>query len=111
MKTVIAPESDLLRGISSDLNRKVPGTGDWKTVASKFEIPYDDYIQFENRKEKRSPTREVFDKVVSDRPQIAILEIVQALGNIERQDVIEVIREELGRKNLMQLLQQMDIFS
>ena len=60
MKTVIAPESDLLRRISSDLNRKVPGTGDWKTVASKFEIPYDDYIQFENRKEKRSPTREVF---------------------------------------------------
>ena len=111
MKTVIAPESDLLRGISSDLNRKVPGTGDWKTVASKFEIPYDDYIQFENRKEKRSPTTEVLDKVVSDRPQIAILEIVQALGNIERQDVIEVIREELGRKNLMQLLQQMDIFS
>ena len=104
MKTVIAPESDLLRGISSDLNRKVPGTGDWKTVASKFEIPYDDYIQFENRKEKRSPTTEVLDKVVSDRPQIAILEIVQALGNIERQDVIEVIREELGRKNLMHLL-------
>lgn len=111
MKTVIAPESDLLRGISSDLNRKVPGTGDWKTVASKFEIPYDDYIQFGNRKEKRSPTREVLDKVVSDRPQIAILEIVQALGNIERQDVIEVIKEELGRKNLMQLLQQIDIFS
>ena len=104
MKTVIAPESDLLRGISSDLNRKVSGTGDWKTVASKFEIPYDDYIQFENRKEKRSPTREVLDKVVSDRPQIAILETVQALGNIERQDVIEVIKEELGRKNLMQLL-------
>ena len=111
MKTVIAPESDLLRGISSDLNRKVPGTGDWKTVASKFEIPYDDYIQFENRKEKRSPTREVLDRVLSDRPQIAILEIVQALGNIERQDVIEVIKEELGRKNLMQLLQKIDIFS
>lgn len=111
MKTVIAPESDLLREISRDLNRKVPGTGDWKTVASKFEIRYKDYIQFENRKEKRSPTREVLDKVVSDRPQIAILEIVQALGNIERQDVIEVIKEELGRKNLMQLLQQMDMFS
>ena len=111
MKTVIAPESDLLRGISSDLNRKVPRTRDWKTVASKFEIPYDDYIQFENRKEKQSPTREVLDKVVSDRPHIAILEIVQALGNIERQDVIEIIREELGRKNLMQLLQQMDISS
>lgn len=111
MKTVIAPESDLLRGISSDLNRKVPGTGDWKTVAWRFNIPYEDYIQFENRKEKRSPTREVLDRVLSDRPQIAILEIVQALANIERQDVIEVIKEELGRKNLMQLLQQMDIFS
>ena len=109
MKTVIVPESDLFRKISSDLNRKVPGTGDWKTVASKFEIPYKEYIQFGNCKEKKSPTREVFDIVVTGRPDIAILEIIKALENIDRYDVIEVIKEELGRKNLMKLFQQIDI--
>ena len=109
MKTVIVPESDLFRKISSDLNRKVYGTGDWKTVAYNLGIPHGDYFQFGNCKEKKSPTREVFDKVVTDRPDIAILEIIKALENIDRYDVIEVIKEELGRKNLMKLFQQIDI--
>ena len=109
MKTVIVPESDLFRKISSDLNRKVHGVGDWKTVAYNLGIPQEDYIQFENCKEKKSPTREVFDRVVVDRPDIAILEIIKALKNIDRYDVIEVITEELGTKNLTQLFQQVDI--
>ena len=109
MKTVIAPESDLLREISRDLNRKVPGTGDWKTVAWRFTIPYEDYIQFENRKEKRSPTKEVLEMVVTQRPRITISEIVQHLERIDRREVSEVIKEELGRENLMQLFQQIDI--
>lgn len=72
MKTVIAPESDLLREISRDLNRKVPGTGDWKTVAWKLGIPYQDYIRYATSEGKPSPTREVLDKVVTDRPMITI---------------------------------------
>lgn len=103
------PESDLLRKISNDLNTKVYGTGDWKTVAYKLGIPHEKYSQFGNRKVKTSPTREVFDRVVVDRPDIAILEIIKALKNIDRYDVIEVITEELGTKNLTQLFQQLDI--
>lgn len=109
MKTVIVPESDLFRKISSDLNRKVHGVGDWKRVAYKLGIPHEDYIQFGNCKEKKSPTREVFDRVIVDRPGIAILEIIKALKNIDRYDVVEVITEELGTKNLTQLFQQLDI--
>lgn len=109
MKEVIQPESDLLRKISSDLNMKVYGTGDWKTVAYKLGIPHEKYIQFGNRKEKTSPTREVLDHVFVNRAGITILEIIKALKNIDRYDVIEVITEKLGRKNLMQLFQQVDI--
>lgn len=108
MKTVIVPESDLFRKISSDLNMKVHGVGDWKRVAYELGIPQEDYIQFGNCK-KKSPTREVFDKVIADRPGIAILEIIKALKNIDRYDVVEVITEELGTKNLTQLFQQLDI--
>ena len=103
------PESELLRKISSDLNREVRRTGDWKTVASQLEIKYDRYIQFENRREKRSPTKEVLEMVVAQRPRITISEIVQHLKKIDRHEVIEVIKEELGRENLMQLFQQIDI--
>lgn len=107
---VIVPESELLRKISNDLNRKVHGVGDWKTVASKLKIPHEVYSQFVSRAEKRSPTTEVLERVVSERPRIAILEIVQALAKIDRNDVIEVIKEQLGKKHLMQLFQQIDIF-
>lgn len=92
---VIVPGSELLRKISSDLNREVPGEGDWKTVASQLGIPYDYYIQLENRKEKRSPTKEVLEMVVTQRPRITISEIVQQLKNIDRHDVSKVIEEEL----------------
>ena len=109
MKEVIHPESDLLRKISSDLNKRVYGTGDWKTVAYKLGIPYEEYSHFGNRKKKRSPTRKVLDKVFVDRAGITILEIIKALENIDRYDVIEVITEQLGRKNLTQLFQQVDI--
>ena len=109
MTKVIVPESELLRKISSDLNREVPGEGDWKTVASQLGIPYDYYIQLENRKEKRSPTKEVLEMVVTQRPRITISEIVQQLKNIDRHDVSKVIEEELGRKNLMQLFKKIDI--
>lgn len=50
------------------------------------------------------------ERVVSERPRITILEIVQALAKIDRNDVIEVIKEQLGKKHLMQLFQQIDIF-
>lgn len=107
MKEVIHPESDLLRKISSDL--RVYGTGDWKTVAYELGIPYEEYSHFGNLKKKRSPTRKVLDKVFVDRAGITILEIIKALENIDRYDVIEVITEQLGRKNLTQLFQQVDI--
>ena len=109
MKEVIQPESDLLRKISSDLNRKVHGPGGLGEVAEGLGIPSEKYIWFGVRGEKKSPTRVIFDKVVTDRPDIAILEIIKALENIDRYDVIEVIKEELGRKNLMKLFQQIDI--
>ena len=103
------PGSELLRTISSDLNREVRRTGDWMTVASQLGIPYDYYMKLENRKEKRSPTKEVLEMVVTQRPRITISEIVQHLERIGRREVGEVIKEELGRENLMQLFQQIDI--
>ena len=109
MKKVIQPESDLLRKICSDLNRQVHGPGSLKKVAKRLGISREEYFWFGNRGEKKSPTRVIFDKVVTDRPVIAILEIIKALENIDRYDVIEVIKEELGKKNLMKLFQQIDI--
>ena len=109
MKKVIVPESNLFRKISCDLNRRVPGTGDWKTVAWKLGIPYQDYIRYATSEGKPSPTREVLDKVVTVRPMIPISDIVQALEKIERRDVIEIFKEVLGGKNLKQLFQQIDI--
>ena len=109
MKEVIQPESDLLRKISSDLNGQVHGPDGLKKVAKRLGITSEKYIRFGVGGEKKSPTRVIFDKVVTDRPDIAILEIIIALENIDRYDVIEVIKEELGRKNLMKLFQQIDI--
>ena len=109
MKEVIQPESDLLRKISSDLNRQVHGPGGLEEVAERLGIRSEKYIRFGDRGGKKSPTRVIFDKVVTNRPDIAILEIIKALENIDRYDVIEVIKEELGRKNLMKLFQQIDI--
>ena len=40
----MVPESELIRKVSSDLNREVRLTGDWKTVALELGIPYDYYI-------------------------------------------------------------------
>lgn len=56
VKKVIVPESNLFRKISCDLNRRVPGTGDWKTVAWKLRIPYQDYIRYATSEGKPSPT-------------------------------------------------------
>ena len=109
MKEVIQPESDLLRKISSDLSRQGYEPRGLKEVAERLGLPREDYVWFVNRGERRSPTRVIFNKVVTDRPVIAILEIIKALENIDRYDVIEVIKEELGKKNLMKLFQQIDI--
>ena len=109
MTEVIKPDSELLRKISCDLNREVRRAGDWKTVASKLAVPYSDYIQFEDCREKLSPTKEILNRVVIQRPCITISEIVQQLKNIDRHDVSKVIEEELGRKNLMQLFKKIDI--
>lgn len=78
-------------------------------MAWKLGIPYEDYIGYETREGKPSPTREVLDKVVTVRPMITISDIVQALEKIERRDVIEIFKEVLGGKNLKQLFQQIDI--
>ena len=106
---VIVPESELLRKISSDFNREVRRTGDWKTVASQLGIKYDYYIHFENRREKRSPTKEVLEMVVTQRPRITISEIVQHLERIDRREVSEVIKEELDVEDLIRGMRDLKV--
>lgn len=100
VKDVIVPESELLRKICNDLNREVIGTGGWKKVAANLGIPYDVYREFEKPREKQSPTEEVLKSVTTDQPHITILQIVQALGKIERNDVVQAIGESLGIEDI-----------
>lgn len=88
----MTPESDLLRKISSELNRKVVGTGNWRHVAYKLKIPRDDYAQFENPEgqEKPSPTIKIMEWVVGERPATTISDVVKVLTSIERMDVVKV---------------------
>ena len=106
MTEVIKPDSPLLQKISDDLNREVTGTGNWKTLSRELGISNEDYDRFQKSGPKQSPTSAVLQKVITLQSRITIREILQALENIERRDVIEVILGELGRKSLMQLFQQ-----
>lgn len=101
MKDVIKPESDLLRKISNGLNRKVVGTGDWRNLAYKLDVPREVYKEFESPQgqEKPSPTIEILNWVVGEKPGITIAIVVEVLESIQRMDVIEEIKKVVGKCN------------
>lgn len=99
VKEVMTPESDLLRKISNGLNRTVVGTGNWRNLAYKLDIPREDYEQFENPEgqEKPSPTIKIMEWVVGKRPTITIYDVVKVLKSIERKAVVEEIKNVVGK--------------
>ncbi len=95
----MTPESDLLRKISSGLNRTVVGTGNWRNLAYRLNIPREDYDQFQNPEgqDRPSPTITIMEWVVGVRPKITIYEVVEVLESIKRMDVVEEINNVVGK--------------
>ena len=70
------------------------GVQSWRTLADYLGIPHDKYRDFDRTEPRKSPTTEVLQWLTAKSPYITLIDVVKALGKIQRNDAIQIIREQ-----------------
>lgn len=79
-----------------ELNREdVPGIKNWTHLASRLEVPNDVLREFqEDSTIRKSPTKEVIQWLTDRFPNTTLIDLVQGLRKIRRNDAIQIITEQ-----------------
>jgi len=79
-----------------ELNREdVPGIKTWKHLAYKLEVPSDVLRQLAGDSTvRKSPTKEVIQWLADRFPDTTLIDLVQALEKIQRNDAIQIITKQ-----------------
>ena len=96
VKDVITPGSELLQTMGIKLNRvDVPGVQNWTHLASRLKVPNDVLREFQGQStERKSPTKEVIQWLADRFPNTTLIDLVQALEKIQRNDAIQIITKQ-----------------
>jgi len=96
IKDVITPGSELLQTMAVELNREdVPGVKNWTHLASRLEVPSDVLREFAGESTvRKSPTKEVIQWLADRFPDTTLIDLVQALEKIQRNDAIQIITKQ-----------------
>ena len=88
------PGSELLQMVANKLDtEKVPWEKNWRQLAYHLKIPSHVYQGFETREQRKSPTMEVIRWLVVHSSDTTLIDIVNALEKIQRNDVIQIITQ------------------
>ena len=79
-----------------ELNREdVPGVKNWTHLAFRLEVPYDVLREFqEDTTIRKSPTKEVIQWLTDRFPNTTLIDLVQGLRKIQRNDAIQIITKQ-----------------
>jgi len=96
IKDVITPGSELLQTMAVELNREdVPGVKNWTHLASRLQVPNEVLREFAGESTvRRSPTKEVIQWLADRFPDTTLIDLVQALEKIQRNDAIQIITKQ-----------------
>ena len=96
LKDVITPGSELSQTMAVELNREdVPGVKNWTHLACKLQVPNEVRREFEGESTaKKSPTKEVIQWLAGRFPDTTLIDLVQALEKIQRNDAIQIITKQ-----------------
>ena len=96
IKDIITPGSELLQTMEVELNREdVPGVKNWKHLACKLKVPNDVLREFAGESTvRKSPTKEVIQWLADRFPDTTLIDLVQALEKIQRNDAIQIITKQ-----------------
>ena len=97
LKDIIIPESEILQVLEEKLNfDDVPWAKNWRQLAYNLKIPREFYEEFDGTsRQRKSPTREMMKCLVGQDPGINLTDIVEALGEIKRNDAIQIITQHV----------------
>ena len=89
------PGSDLLQTVEDKLNNdQVPWVQNWRQLACHLRIPFEAYNEFDVSTGPQSPTKEIMQWLVVRAPDITLVDVVNALEKIQRNDAIQIITQQ-----------------
>jgi len=90
------PGSELLQTVADELNiDDLPWTPNWRRLAYHLKIPSNVYQEFDGSTAgRKSPTKEMLQFLVQRTPNITLIDIVEALEKIQRNDAIQIITQQ-----------------
>ena len=96
VKDVITPGAPLLQTMTVELNREdVPGVKNWTHLAFRLEVPCDVLREFQvDTTIRKSPTKEVIQWLTDRFPNTTLIDLVQGLRKIQRNDAIQIITKQ-----------------
>ena len=79
-----------------ELNREgVPGVKNWTHLACRLEVPNDVFREFQGESTvRKSPTKEVIQWLADRFPKTTLIDLIQALEKIQRNDAIQIITKQ-----------------
>lgn len=94
---VVVEGSELLAEIGEHLNHEVRVRKNWRDLAYKLGISPEDSKTFDTSTEtSKSPTRMMFEWLQSSKPKLTVRDLVNGLENIDRYDVVDVVRKDVA---------------
>jgi len=92
----VIPGSELFQTVEDKLNIDyVSFAQNWCQLAHHLKIPPHVYREFDDGStaERKSPTKEVLQLLVQRTPDLTLIDVIEALGKIQRNDAIQIITQ------------------
>ena len=96
-----SPQASLLDEIALALDGTSQVLSNWYTLAMKLGVPRKTCWKFE-RRSTENPTNRLFQYLAATCPQMTLTSLKEALGSIERKDLINILQEQNLEGNLSQ---------
>ena len=94
---VVVGGSDLLAEIGEHLNHEMTSEKNWRDLAYSFGISPEVSKTFDTSTETtKSPTRMMFEWLQQSKPNLTVGDLVNGLENIDRYDVVDVVRKDVA---------------
>ena len=94
---VVVEGSDLLAEIGEHLNHEMRAIKNWHNLAHKLGISPEVSKTFDTSTEtSKSPTRMMFEWLQLSKPNLTVRDLVNGLKNIDRYDVVDVVRKDVA---------------
>ena len=88
-------DSDILDEMEKQLNKSIPGVGNWRSLAMRLEISNDNCDEFDpagsGQLSQRSPTKMMLKWLAGARKDITICDVIHGLEEIKRYDAIKIL--------------------